>query len=696
MHRRRSEEEGRTGGGVAGSFQCFWIDPARHYPRVAHQRRGAADDDKYRRQYVYRLRDEGPSPLRGTQIGIPILSGVKQGCPLSPILFNLALEPVIRVAEDSTIGYKIAGERIVELAYADDIALLAECEEEMRRLLREIESIAANLGLAFNAKKCATLHIRGRDDVLDTVYRIQEEPVPALEKGESYQHLGIPTGVQLDQTPYTTIRGVLEDLGALDRSLLAPWQKIEALATFIVPRLDFLLRGANIRRMTLSELDKAIKRTVKLWLHLPQRASPEVVHIPPSLGGCGLPPIADLAEVTAVAHAFRLLNAKDTVVARIARFTLEAAASEKLRRAPTDRDLAQYLSGSLAGDWSRPTTGRSSFWSRVRSVALRSGARLGFRWEWCDDRAELAIVMESRNGRRVVVPPLAKAHVITRMRAAVTEHYVSSLLRKPDQGKVFQATIQHAASNRFMRGGAFIRFADWRFIHRARLDVLPLNGARRWGSEDKRCRRCGYTLESLPHVLCHCGPHSAARQRRHDNLVLRLSKAIRLPGEIRINRRVPGATGESSALRPDIVVTHEASKTVVLVDVAVPFENTMQAIADARFEKINKYQQLADSLKGRGYKVYLDAFIVGALGAWDPGNEFLLELLRISPRYASLMRKLMIAETIAWSRDMYVEHVSGIRQYTVSSTENNRNNVTEDLEGEAQESSSPRMTGTPI
>nr|XP_034184632.1 uncharacterized protein T26G10.4-like [Osmia lignaria] len=614
--------------------------------------------------------------------------------PPSPILFNLAIEPLLRVAEESTGGYEIAGETVEELAYADDLTLLATYEEEMRNMLHNIEATANNLGLAFNAKKCATLHLRGRNDVLDTVYNIQEEPVPALGKGEPYQHLGVPTGVQLDQTPYTTIRGVLEDLGAVDQSLLAPWQKIETVATFIVPRLDFLLRGANMRRMALSELDKAIKRTVKLWLNLPQRASPEVVHIPPSLGGCGLPPIADLAEVTAVAHAFRMLNAGDTVVANIARYSLEAAASGKLCRAPTGRDLAQYLSGSLAGDWSRPTTGRSSFWSRVRSAALRSGARLGFRWEWCDDRGELAVVMESRNGRRVVVPPQAKAHVITRMRAAVTEHYLSSLLRKPDQGKVFQATTQHAASNRFMRGGAFIRFADWRFIHRARLDVLPLNGARRWGSDDKRCRRCGYTLESLPHVLCHCGPHSAARQRRHDNLVTRLSRAIRLPGEIRVNRRIPGATGESSALRPDIVVTHEASRTVVLVDVTVPFENTMQAIADARLEKINKYKDLADSLRGRGYKVYLDAFIVGALGAWDPGNEFLLELLRISPRYASLMRKLMVAETIAWSRDIYVEHVSGIRQYTVSSTENNNDTVAEDdLEGEAQESSSPRMAG---
>ena len=56
-------------------------------------------------------------------------------------------------------------------------------------------------------------------------------------------------------------------------------------------------------------------------------------------------------------------------------------------------------------------------------------------------------------------------------------------------GEVLSSTSRHGASNRFMRSGKYIRFADWRFVHRARLDVLLLNGARRWGVGDGRCRR---------------------------------------------------------------------------------------------------------------------------------------------------------------------------------------------------------------
>ena len=164
----------------------------------------------------------------------------------------------------------------------------------------------------------------------------------------------------------------------------------------------------------------------------------------------------------------------------------------------------------------------------------------------------------------------------------------------------------------------------------------------------------GYVSETLPHLLCHCGPLSATRQLRHNAIVERLAAASWL-----------GVGGDLAALRLDIVVTHEPSRTVVIVDVTVPFENTFAALEAARVEKVQKYQPLADALRGCGYVVHVDGFVVGALGAWHPNNDGLASFLRVSSRYASLMRLLMVSETIAWSRDMYVEHVSGIKQYSL-------------------------------
>ena len=129
--------------------------------------------------------------------------------------------------------------------------------------------------------------------------------------------------------------------------------------------------------------------------------------------------------------------------------------------------------------------------------------------------------------------------------------YYQRLISKPDQGKVMEVSGQWSVSNHFVRSGQFTRFCDWRFVHRARLDCLSLNGASRWDSGgDKRCRRCGYAKETLPHVINHCNPQLATITRRHDAVLDRIVKAI--PGslgEVQVDRK---ATATTSMLIPDI------------------------------------------------------------------------------------------------------------------------------------------------
>ncbi|XP_018365749.1 PREDICTED: uncharacterized protein LOC108762969 [Trachymyrmex cornetzi] len=225
------------------------------------------------------------------------------------------------------------------------------------------------------------------------------------------------------------------------------------------------------------------------------------------------------------------------------------------------------------------------------------------------------------------IPPGARGQVVNRLRSAVSEHYSNRLLSKPDQGKVFEVSSRSRVSNHFIRGGSFTRFADWRFIHKARLDVLPLNGARRWETNDKRCRRCGEASETLPHVLCYCGIHSAAIQLRHNAVLHRLWKATRLPGVVRVNQRVEGVSGDLAALRPDLVVRW------------ISFE-------EARARKLEKYNALAEELQQQGYRVVVTAFVVGGLGSWDPRNEAVLRLLRVTAQYASMMRRLIVSDTV--------------------------------------------------
>ena len=134
----------------------------------------------------------------------------------------------------------------------------------------------------------------------------------------------------------------------------------------------------------------------------------------------------------------------------------------------------------------------------------------------------------------------------------------------------------------------------------------------------------------------------------------------RIAGVVSTDRRI---VGSDSPLRPDIVVTDQQSRTMTIVDVAVVFENGTEPFDGARRQKIHKYLALADYFRTRGWTVHLDAIIVSALGGWDPDNEKTLRTLRISKRYCKMMRRYIVSDTIRWSRDIYIEHLSGQRQY---------------------------------
>ena len=77
----------------------------------------------------------------GTTDWFQIGKGVRQGCILSPCLFNLYAEYIMRNAgvEEAQAGIKIARRNINNLRYADDTTLRAEIEEELKSLLMKVK-----------------------------------------------------------------------------------------------------------------------------------------------------------------------------------------------------------------------------------------------------------------------------------------------------------------------------------------------------------------------------------------------------------------------------------------------------------------------------------------------------------------------------------------------------------------------------
>ena len=78
--------------------------------------------------------------------------GVCQGCILSPCLFNLYAEYIMRNAglDKAQAGIRIAGRNINNLRYADDTTLMVESEEELNSLLMKVKQESVKVGLKFN------------------------------------------------------------------------------------------------------------------------------------------------------------------------------------------------------------------------------------------------------------------------------------------------------------------------------------------------------------------------------------------------------------------------------------------------------------------------------------------------------------------------------------------------------------------
>ena len=88
----------------------------------------------------------------GTTDWFQIRKGVHQGCILSPCLFNLYAEYIMRNTglEEAQAGIKIAGRNIGNLRYADDTSLLAGSEEELKSLLMKVKEEGGKVGLKLN------------------------------------------------------------------------------------------------------------------------------------------------------------------------------------------------------------------------------------------------------------------------------------------------------------------------------------------------------------------------------------------------------------------------------------------------------------------------------------------------------------------------------------------------------------------
>ena len=144
------------------SIYFYFLDCAKVFDCVDHNKlwkilkeKGLPDHLNCLLRNLYAGQEATFRTVHGTTDWFQIGKGVHQGCILSPCLFNLYAEYIMRNVglEEAEAGIKIAGRNINSLRHADDTTLMAESEEELKSLLMKVKEESEKVGLKFNIQK---------------------------------------------------------------------------------------------------------------------------------------------------------------------------------------------------------------------------------------------------------------------------------------------------------------------------------------------------------------------------------------------------------------------------------------------------------------------------------------------------------------------------------------------------------------
>ena len=216
--------------------------------------------------------DNGTTRVRiGSQESdiIHIHKGVKQGCPLSPLIFNFCMNPLLSKIEEEGEGYKIKEGCYLKIqAYADDIILFAGTREGLQRNLDIVDEYLRYAKVMVNTNKCHTMSYvyRNRKRCYEEEpFTIAGENIPVSNLAESIEYLGtdVTTSNKIRKHGVEdTINKVKNLIKQISSSKLMLNQKIYAIKTFAIPKLDYILTNKRINIKTADEIDRNIRTVI--------------------------------------------------------------------------------------------------------------------------------------------------------------------------------------------------------------------------------------------------------------------------------------------------------------------------------------------------------------------------------------------------------------------------------------------------
>lgn len=245
------------------------------------------------REYVREIYSTAATVIHGTDGRVPIKlgRGVRQGDPLSPLLFNLVVDRALGILSED-VGYRFGGRVIGALGYADDIVLLSSTKAGLQENLNRLHEAFAMNGLTINAKKTGVLSLvaSGRDKKVkvETIpqFTVGGVVIPQRSPKEVWTYLGMTYEGSRELTPVPPLAHSIE---LLTKAPLKPQQRLRLLRDCLLPRCYHRWVVGSVSAKILKEADVLVRAAVRRWLRFPHDVPAGYFHAPIQSGGLGMP-----------------------------------------------------------------------------------------------------------------------------------------------------------------------------------------------------------------------------------------------------------------------------------------------------------------------------------------------------------------------------------------------------------------------
>ena len=540
---------------------------------------------------------------------IQITNGVKQGCPLSPLLFNSVTDELLHLIGDDG-GYELfSGCRIASMAFADDLILISTSREGMIRSLSTMDRFFQARGMKVQPPKCCTIGLHRKKG---GGLKMDMEPFGLMDPttgdmknmrvmgpGDWTKYLGLEigsTGLKSGRVLREEgIRSLKEELTHLHKLPLKANQKLHLLRTYTIPGLQYRWTKGPAALNLLREADRLIAERVRTWLKVFPSTPMAFFRVPVSDGGLGIPSIQDLVTTGKARLHAKLCGSTDSAVTYVAKNLLWGKEVAQYARRLANFQLGGGESGS---DLSRK---------------VREGHRRALQNSTHCRGAET--FREDPLGNSVINDVTAKTGLIMDMVKLRTQTFPVKMAIRPTQ-----------------RG-----------------NPVPYNTT---------CRVTGCTRdESMSHVLQECPSVQGLRVKRHEVVDQQCTKWILDKGALTTKEPNIVSRVDGNLYKPDRLFCKPGSDTLYVVDWTCPYETTRDAMIRAEKAKVDKYSPHKDSIlhkagelfPGKSFNnVTFKGVAFGARGAILPATrEFLHKKLGMSKRCISWVQQRVAQKSIA-------------------------------------------------